>query len=98
MVITILEAQLDFDQAAILKDSFKKAIQNLDEGIIETFLLQNPKDLGQWCIETIWTSSEALNAMRKKEEPPKGVTLFREAGAEPKLTIFNVIAHSGIKT
>ncbi|HCY75787.1 MAG TPA: hypothetical protein DHV28_07680 [Ignavibacteriales bacterium] len=96
MVITILEAQLDLDQAAILKDSFKEAVQNLDEGIVETFLLQNPKDLSQWRITTLWSSSEALNAMRKKEEPPKGVIMFRNAGAEPKLSIFNVVAHSGI--
>jgi heme-degrading monooxygenase HmoA len=97
MVITILEAQLDLDRGAILQASFKEAIQNLDEGIIQTFLLQNPRNLNQWCIETIWKSSEALNEMRKKEEPPKGVAMFREAGAEPKLSIFNVVEHSEIK-
>ena len=96
MVITFLDAQLDLDQVAILKDSYETATQNLDEGIIETFLLQNPKDLSQLRIATVWSSSEALDAMRKKAEPPKGVTMFREAGAEPKLSIFNVMIHSRI--
>ncbi len=98
MVITILEAQLSSDQAVVLKDSFKKAIQNLDEGIIETFLLHNSKDPSKWFIETIWTSAEALNEMRKKEDTPKGVLMFREVGAEPKLSVFNVITYSNKKT
>jgi hypothetical protein len=98
MVITNLEARLSDGQASILKESFKNATKNLDKGILQTFLLQNPKDLSQWRIETIWESFEVLNEMRKKEDPPRGVLMFREAGAEPKLSIFDVIIHSKIKT
>ena len=38
-------------------------------------------------------SREALEAMRKREETPQGVRVFRAAGVNPMLTIWNVAGH-----
>jgi len=43
MVITNLEAVISFDKTSILPETFKEVVKNLDEGIVETFLLQNQK-------------------------------------------------------
>lgn len=98
MVITFLEAEVSYDKASRLENSFNEAIKNLDKGIVETFLLQNQKELSQWRIVTVWENFEALNEMKKRESTPKGVSLFREVDAEPRLSVFKVIIHSAAKT
>jgi hypothetical protein len=41
-------------------------------------------------IETLWESREALSAMRGTGTP-RGVLIFREAGAEPVLSVFDLV-------
>ncbi len=93
MVITILEAQVAPEKAALLEGAFKQGIENLDAGIAQTFLLRSSKDGSQWRIVTVWQSREALDAMRRSGETPRGVLMFRAAEAEPTLTVFEVMAH-----
>jgi hypothetical protein len=42
-----------------------------------------------WRIETLWESRQALDAMRGTGTP-RGVQIFRAAGAEPSLTVLDV--------
>lgn len=49
-------------------------------------------DRTRWRIETLWQSRAVLDAMRQNTSTPAGVLMFRAAGAEPTLTIFEVIA------
>ena len=93
MVIKILEAQVTPEKVALLEAAFKQGIENIDNGIEQTFLLRGSKDAGQWRIVTVWQSREALDAMRRSGETPRGVVMFRAADAEPALSVFDVIAH-----
>lgn len=93
MVITILEAQVGSEKAALLEEAYTQGIENLDAGITQTFLLRSSKDASLWRIVTVWQSREALDAMRRSGNTPRGVLMFRAADAEPVLSVFEVMAH-----
>ncbi len=92
MVITILEAHVKAENWAAFQGDFKNRIVQLPPQMLQTFLLQNTADQTLWQIISIWKSREALDEMRNSGETPTGVLIFRSAGAEPKLSIFNVLA------
>jgi hypothetical protein len=92
MVITILEAHVDAERWAALQDDYKKRTVQLPPQMVHTFLLQDVVDPTLWRILSVWKSRETLNQMRNSGETPEGVVMFRNAGAEPKLSIFNVPA------
>ena len=94
MVITILEAQVAPGKAAILEAAYKQAIERLDAGMRETFLLRDSKDSSVWRILTVWESRDALEAMRQSGQTPRGVLIFRAADAEPILSVFDVAAYA----
>ena len=94
MVITILQAQVAPEKATILEATFKQAIEHLDAGITQTFLLHSAKESGLWQIVTVWESREALEAMRQSGETPRGVLIFRFVDAEPILSVFGVVIHA----
>ena len=91
MVITILEAQVNPENADRLQSDFKEAIKDLESGIVETFLVRAAKDATIWRILTVWRDRQALDAMRKTAETPRGVLIFRAAAAEPSLTVYDVV-------
>ncbi len=93
MVVTMLEAQVPQEQAAVLIDAFGGSADALPTFILETFLLHAAgSDL--WRIVTVWASQDALDEYRASVETPEGVRMFRAAGADPTLTVFDVAAHA----
>ncbi|MCH7586244.1 MAG: hypothetical protein IH941_13985 [Acidobacteria bacterium] len=93
MVVTMLEAQVPHEQAAVLINEFSSAGAGLPPFMVETFLLHAAgSDL--WRIVTVWASRDALDKYRASVETPEGVRMFRAAGAEPTLTVFDVAAHA----
>ena len=98
MVITVLEAQVASEKATILEATYKQAIEHLDAGITQTFLLRSSKEPVWWQIVTVWESREALEAMRQSGETPRGVLIFRAVEAEPTLSVFGVVAHTQAST
>lgn len=74
--------------------AFKDAVVQLDPGIEQTFLARSSADPTLWRIITLWRDREALDAMRASGETPRGVLLFREAGAEPSLAVFTIQDHA----
>jgi len=65
MVITILEAQVDPEKASLLEGEFKRAVTQLEPGIVQSFLLCGSRDQNSWKIMTVWQSRQALDAMRQ---------------------------------
>ncbi len=90
MVMTILEAHVAKQNWPALEQAYRLGTQFRDPGLVETFLIQNKKDLELWRILTVWESQAALEAMRATGETPRGVQMFREASAEPALSVFNI--------
>jgi hypothetical protein len=94
MVMTILEAHVVAEQWDALRSSYEARARLPDSGaIVESFLIQGTEDRGTWRIVTVWRDQEALDAMRGSGETPAGVLIFRDADAEPRLTIFTIWAN-----
>ena len=94
MVMTILEAHVAPEQWAALQREFDGAIKQLEPGLVQTFLLHASADATLWRIATVWQSREALAAMRATGATPRGVLIFRAAGAEPSLSIWDITSHA----
>jgi hypothetical protein len=93
MVVTMLEARVPDDHAGALIGEYRAAGDALPSVIVETFLLHAAgSDL--WRIVTVWASRAALDEYRRSVETPAGILMFRAAGAEPSLTIFDVESHA----
>lgn len=92
MVITILEAHVGAENWAAFQTDYKNRTTQLPPQMLQTFLLQDVADQTFWRIISVWKSREALDEMRNSGETPTGVLMFRNAGSEPKLSIFNVPA------
>jgi hypothetical protein len=92
MVITILEAHVGAENWIDFQEDYKKRTIQLPPQMTQTFLLQDVTDQTLWRIISVWKSREALDEMRNSGETPTGVLIFRQVGAEPKLSLFNVPA------
>jgi hypothetical protein len=92
MVITILEAYVEAARWSALEEDYKHRIARLPPQMVQTFLVQSAADQTLWQILSVWKSREALDEMRNSGEIPEGVVMFRNVGAEPKLSLFNVPA------
>jgi heme-degrading monooxygenase HmoA len=91
MILTVLEAQVPAEGAEALRAAYAAAgAEALPPGLVRTELLHDARDAGRWRIQTWWASREALDAMRSAGTPA-GVLMFRAAGAEPTLSIFEVV-------
>jgi quinol monooxygenase YgiN len=94
MVMTILEAQVAPERWEALRRSYEERARLPDSGaIVESFLIQGTDDGDTWRIVTVWRDREALDAMRGSGETPTGVLIFRDADAEPRLTVFTIRAN-----
>jgi quinol monooxygenase YgiN len=91
MVLTILAATVAPDRAADLQAAFRAAACAVPAGLLRSQLMSSSADPTHWRIETLWASREALAAMRQAGTPA-GVLMFRAAGAEPALSIYDVAA------
>ncbi len=97
-VMTILESHVAPDKQATLKAAFANAIKHLEPGLEETFLARSNADPTLWRIMAVWRDREALDAMRASGETPRGILIFREAGAEPSLNVFAIEELGAIAT
>ena len=94
MVMTMLEAHVAPEQWHALRESYDARARLPESGaIVESFLIQATEDSNTWRIVTVWRDREALDVMRNSGETPTGVLIFRDAHAEPRLTIFTVLAN-----
>jgi hypothetical protein len=90
MVLTVLEATVALERADDLRAAYRDAGE-LPPGLVRSDLLRGASDPTRWRIQTLWVSRAALDAMRQVGTPA-GVLMFRSAGAEPTLTVFEVEA------
>lgn len=90
MVVTVLEAYVPVEREEHLQAAYRQAAQDaLPPGLVRSVLLRATSDPTLWRIATLWQSREALDAMRGTGTP-RGVQIFRAAGAEPTLSILEV--------
>src|SRR5689334_8438909 len=91
MILTVLEGTLAPERTGDLEAAFAAAGPHVPPGLVRSHLIVASQDRTRWRIETLWESRGALDAMRQAGTPA-GVLMFRAAGAEPTLTVFEVAA------
>lgn len=92
-VLTIVAADIDQAQCDALVAAYGELLTgDRPDGLIETRLLGDGQ--GHWAIHTLWRDREALDAMRGSGEPPAAPALFRRFGAQPSLTVMDVVSSS----
>lgn len=91
MVLTVLEARVHPERVADLLRAFEESRTSpVPPFLVRSFLVRSVQDRDVWRILTVFRSREDLDAMRASGETPRGVAMFREAGAEPTLSLFEV--------
>ena len=93
MVMTIVDGRVAHDKWALLEQAYKRTARQLPRQMIQTFLVHDTSEPTRWQIISVWHSREALEEMRRTTETPGALLIFREAGVEPTVSIFDVAAH-----
>jgi len=91
-LFTVLEAVVSPERTADLVAAYADAGRGpFPPGLVRSVLLRDSNDPARWRIETVWESLDALTAMRAAGTP-RGILIFRAAGAEPTVSAFGVVA------
>lgn len=94
MILTQLEGKVTPEHWGTLKQTFAKALEQVPSAIYQTYLAQDEAENDIWRIVTIWKSRQALQDYRASVKMPEGILMFRAAGAEPTLSICEVVDYS----
>ncbi len=96
MVMTMLEAHVEPDKWATFEAKYREVVEKLDPRISRTYLIRSVADPTLWRMMGVWASRESFEQMRASEVPP-GILIYRAAGAEPALALFEVVAEAAQK-
>jgi hypothetical protein len=89
-VMTVLEARVPQEKWAELEARYGQSIP-LPAQMIETFLVQSTDDPELWRGVSVWRSRAELEAYRRSVDVPGGFLIFRSVGAEPSVSVFDVV-------
>jgi hypothetical protein len=93
-ILTDVSAAVSADREGDLLRGYRELLaQPVPEGLVRTELLRG-RD-GRWRIQTLWRDRAALDAMRSGPGLPAAPLLFHRVGADPVLTVFEVVETSG---
>jgi len=91
VIITMVDAGVAPENVEALLQAWGRETGGaLPRGLKESYLLRAGD---AWRITTVWESREALEEMRRTTQTPGALLIFRAAGAEPTLTVFEVAGH-----
>ena len=93
MIMTILEAQVASEQWEALQQAWQAQSEQRPAQLVQSFLVQSTTEPTLWRGISIWPSRQALEEMRRDVSTPGGVLIFRAAGAEPTLSLFEIVDH-----
>ena len=98
-LVTVLEGQVESDRVPDLQRAYADAASGpFPPGLIRSLLLQDRREPTRWRMESLWTSPEALAALRDLPGEPRGVKIFEAAGVTPELRVFQVAADFAVPT
>ena len=90
-IVTILEASVSEEKWGNLRNAYRAVKAKRPAPMpLQSFLVQMKENPSLWRIITVWESMEILQKMKNSGGIPAGVLIFRHAGGEPTLSIFEV--------
>ena len=90
MIMTILEGRVTRENWLALENAYQHGVEKEEPGLVRSYLIHAVKEPEMWRILTIWSSRDALEAMRQTTETPTGVLMFRSAHSEPTLSLYEI--------
>ncbi len=87
-IVTILEANVSQENWENLQKTYQELGKKSEMRPTQSFLVQNKETPTLWRIISIWQDMESLQKVKQSGETPTGILIFRAAGAEPKLEVF----------
>ncbi len=93
MVMTVLEAHVPTERLPDVARVFESSTAEVPPSIVELYLVRDASDPTLFRLNTVWRTREDLDEMRASGVKPKGVQMFEEVGASPRLSIFDVVVH-----
>ncbi|MEK7112838.1 MAG: hypothetical protein AAB875_06015 [Patescibacteria group bacterium] len=87
-VVTTLEAEVSRENWEALQKAYKELGAESKIRPSQSFLLQSKENPNLWRIISIWEDMGTLQKLRESGETPAGILIFRAAGGEPKLEVF----------
>ncbi|MBI3956945.1 MAG: hypothetical protein HY340_03050 [Candidatus Kerfeldbacteria bacterium] len=88
-IITILEAKVHEQKWDALRSAYRAVKENQPTPMpLQSFLVQMKEDPMLWRIISVWENMGVLQKVKSSGETPAGVLVFRQADAEPTLSIF----------
>jgi heme-degrading monooxygenase HmoA len=91
MVMTILDGRIAKENWPALEQAYLKGSEQREPGLVRSYMIHNSRESDLWRILTLWSSREALDALRQSNETPRGVLMYRRAHSEPVLSVFDVV-------
>jgi heme-degrading monooxygenase HmoA len=88
-VLSVTSASLPAGAEAAVTEAYRQATAKLPHMVISSALVRG--DANEWRIVTVWRSREQLEEYRRSVDTPAAVTIFRNAGAEPDVAVFDVV-------
>ena len=90
MAAAVFEAELSEEQATDLARLMDEGRLSRPAGVVTALLLYDGS-IGR--LVAVWESREVLKAYLAETAVPRGLELMRKVGAEPSLTIVDVLEH-----
>jgi quinol monooxygenase YgiN len=91
MVMTSLEARVEPEKQAALKKALEEQMAKKLPGLTEAILTRSAQDPNHWRLMGIWESREAFEKYRGSVDVLAGFQIFRAAGAEPAMSMFEIV-------
>jgi hypothetical protein len=88
-VLSVTSATLPAGAEARVTEAYRQATAKLPHMVITTALARG--EAGEWRIVTVWRSREQLEEYRRSVDTPAAVVIFREAGVEPTVAVYDVV-------
>jgi len=91
MVAAVFEAELDSGQASDLARLMDEGRPTRPEGVLTATLLY---DGSRARLVAVWKSRDALERYLATADVPRGAELMRKVGAEPTMSVVDVLEHA----
>jgi hypothetical protein len=88
-VLSITSAAVPPDSAPAVIEAYRLVTSQLPAAVVHTALVQG--DANDWRIVTLWRSREQLEEYRRRVGTAAAIKIFRDAGAEPTVAVFDVV-------
>jgi hypothetical protein len=77
------------DSEKRVTEAYRAATAKLPHMVINTALVRG--EANEWQIITLWRSRAQLEEYRRSVDTPAAVAIFRKAGVEPTVALFDVV-------